>query len=524
MKRNTMLLIICSIAMVTLFGSVYNAITAKDFEELKTAVQAGEDINEINPFDDEQRTPLLRALSYGWDSVYIEMANYLIEQGAELDYQDKKGFTALHYAAKGGHLETVRMLLERGANIALFPDETQSYKGETALSAACDSTGNDDKNLEVVKLLLEKGASTKKNPLAFQSPLTDAIYSKGIKTAQCLLEYGADPNVPNNNQQYPLYLAIDKGLDNGFIKVLLEKGADANKGSGYYTPLEMAIKKRNIDLMQMLIDAGADIRYIDENGNTLFHAAAKINSSKNISFLLEKGLDINARNDKGETPLHISAEKGYKSVIVLMIENGADIFAKNVEGHMPMHIHLFTYESDPEHVQWLLSKGVDVNMNAIEDSFAPLHLAAGNGNAQMVEFLLSKGADATIRGMKSYTPLHAAAANRGTVEVVQLLLEQGVDINAENDDGYTPLFEALLSLSNEDVIQYLFANGADINHTDKQGKTMVHHAAEEKWDGEELIALLHSMGADMNIRDNAGNTPGFYAATDEIKELLNSLK
>src|SRR6056297_700518 len=221
--------------------------------------------------------------------------------------------------------------------------------------------------------------------------------SKAPLTAQYLLEMGADPNVPNNNSQTPLYLAIDKGLGNGFINVLLEAGADPNVGSPYYTPLEMAIKNRNIELAQILLDAGADIYYVDNGGDTLFHTAASINSNKNVDFLLSKGLDINARNEDGETPLHISAEKGYTSVIEQMINNGADLFAVDNNNYMPMHIHVFVYESDEEKVGWLLSKDVDVNMNQVEGSLAPIHLAAAYGDLEMVSFLHKNGADLNIR-------------------------------------------------------------------------------------------------------------------------------
>src|SRR6056297_2446330 len=398
MKRNALLLVILIIIVGLSFGSIFQLVTEKDLEGIKTAVESGEDINAINEYDQKQQTPLLRAISYGYmDPVYVEIAKYLIQQGAQVNQQDSDGFTALHYAAKDGHLEIVKLLVGKGAELNIYPDESKFYKGETPLNSACSYGNTGDKNLEVVKFLVEQGASMEKIPFCFQSPLTNCMKSKAPLTAQYLLEMGADPNVPNNNSQTPLYLAIDKGLGNGFIKALLGAGADPNVGSPYYTPLEMAIRKRDIELAQMLMDAGGEIKHADEDGNTLFHTAASINSNKNIDFLLSKGLDINAKNNDGETPLHIAAEKGYDSVVEQMINNGAYLFAVDNNNYMPMHIHVFVYESDEEKVGWLLSKGVDVNMNQIEGRLAPIHLAAGYGDLEMVSFLHKNGADLNIR-------------------------------------------------------------------------------------------------------------------------------
>ena len=525
MKRNALLLLTLIMIAGFMFGTVFQLVTEKNLEGIKAAVESGEDINAINEFDQKQQTPLLRAISYGYmDPVYVEIAKYLIEQGAEINHQDSDGFTALHYAAKNGHIDVVKMLLNKGASINVYPDETKFYKGETPLRSACSYPNANDKNLEVVKYLVEKGASLEKNNLSFQSPLTDSINSKAPLTVQFLLEMGADPNVPNNNNQTPLYLAIDKGLGTEVFKALLEAGADPNTGSPYYTPLEMAIKNRNIELAQMLIDAGGNIQYADEDGNTLFHTAASINSNKNVDFLLSKGLDINARDNDGETPLHIAAEKGYDSVVEQMINNGADLFAVDNNNYMPMHIHVFVYESDEEKVGWLLSKGVDVNMNQIEGGIAPLHLAAGYGDLEMVSFLHKNGANLNIRGEDGLSALHAASSRRGKVEVIEYLLDNGVDVDVEGDQGYTALFEAIMSFSEPEIILFLLEKGADINHQDATGKTIAHYAAEEKWDGVELLEFLHEYGADLQIKDNDGNTPEFYAATDEIKELLNSLK
>ncbi|HPF16804.1 MAG TPA: ankyrin repeat domain-containing protein [Thermotogota bacterium] len=525
MKRNILLLSLIIILVALTFGSVFQLVTEKNLEGIKAAVQSGEDIDAVNEYDQKNQTPLLRAISYGYmDPAYVEIAKYLIEQGAQLAHQDSDGFTALHYAAKNGHLEVVKMLVERGADLNVYPDESKFYRGETPLNSACSYSNANDKNLEVVQYLVEKGASMEKISFCFQSPLTNCMNSKAPLTAQYLLEMGADPNIPNDNGQTPLYLAIDKGLGNALIKELLKAGADPNNGSPYYTPLEMAIKKRDIELAQMLMAAGANIKHVDEDGNTLFHTAATINSNKNIDFLLSKGLDINAKNNEGQTPLHIAAEREYDSIVEQLINNGADLFALDNNQYMPMHIHVFVYKSDEEKVGWLLSKGVDVNMNHIEGALAPIHIASGYGDYDMVKFLHENGADLNIRADGGLTAIHAAAGRRGKVAVIDYLINHGVNVDVSSDDGYTPLFEAVMSFSEPEITLFLLEKGANINARDMTGKTIAHYAAQEKWDGIELLEFLNEYGADFNITDNDGKKPEFYAASDEIKSYFESLK
>lgn len=525
MKKSLFLTVMMFLITVMTFSSLLLPLYDGNLEGIKAAVSNGADLNEIGTGDASQKTPLLYAVSKAaYYPEYNEIALFLIEQGADITPMDADGLTALHYAARDGLFQVVRKLIEQGAEIDVLPGEAAYNKGETPLLKACLRTYQSDGNREIITYLVEQGASTDKHPLAFQSPLTAALYSKALDSSLYLIEQGANPNERNNKGESPLFIVLDKNLDTSLLKALLKKGASPETGNNYGTLLREAIKNRQLDDAQLLIDAGADVHYVDEAGNNYLHVCATINSPKTLNFLLEKGLDLNRRNNEGNTPLYIAAEKAYEDVVKSMIENGAEVFTVNNEGYAPLHLHLFADEGDVEAVKWLLSMGVDVNLNQNEVRMAPLHIATNNGNLQMVQLLIAEGADPLLKGLQGYTPLHTAVLRRNSDEqllVIDTLLSLGVPVDIESDTGSTPLNEAVLQESDPTIIRHLIEKGAAINHQDKTGKTIAHRAVEMSWGADDVLALFIEFGGDLSIRDNAGMLAEDYA-DDEIKEYIKN--
>ncbi|HOO32766.1 MAG TPA: ankyrin repeat domain-containing protein [Thermotogota bacterium] len=528
MKKRLLGIAILFLSVVMSFGSILLPLYSGDLEGIKEAVANGDDLNEIGLGDSTLQTPLLyAAIKAEYYPVYEEIARYLIEQGADVNRMDSEGLTALHYAARDSQLDLVRKLVEHGAEIDALPGEGAYDKGETPLLKACSRTYQSDRNYEIIRYLVEKGATLDKHPLAFQSPLTDTLYAKAINSSLYLIEQGADPNVLNRKGESPLFIVLDKNLDKSLVTALLEQGADPETGNNYGTLLREAVKNRQLDYAQMLIDAGADIRAVDAEGNTYLHISSSINSPKTLAFLIDKGLEVNVKNDAGDTPLHIAAENGYVDVVKALIDTGADLFALNNRGYSPMHIHLFVYEQDVEAVEWLLSMGVNANSDQNEEQVAPLHLAANNGDLQMVQLLVAMGADPRIKGYQGYTPLHTAVLRLNSEEqlaVIDYLLSLGVPVDIESDTGTTPLFEAILQESDPEIIAHLIDRGAIINHPDKSGKTIAHHAAEMSWGAEDVLDLFIAYGGDLSVRDNDERLAEEYADEETKDYMHNAVK
>jgi ankyrin repeat protein len=224
-------------------------------------------------------------------------------------------------------------------------------------------------DLESTKVLLDGGAKINQTSEYGWTPLLTAANNRHYKVASYLLERGADPNVANKGAWTPLYLATDnRNIEGGdypvqkpdmdhleFIKLLLDRGADPNCRAKdntltrtiftmqwFYengaTPFVRAAQSSDTELMQLLLDYGADPFIPTENGDTALTASAGIGWVEGVTYerspkdnvdavrmLLSLGLDPNGANKEGRTSLMGAALKGRNEVVQMLIDKGAKL-------------------------------------------------------------------------------------------------------------------------------------------------------------------------------------------------------
>jgi ankyrin repeat protein len=202
------------------------------------------------------------------------------------------GWTALMYAARQGALDAVRALAEAGANLTLADPD-----GTPALTFAIING-----HYDVAALLVEKGADVNQRDRTGATPIYSAVDMHTLVTsfgrpelprvvtdgsvaaAKMLLTHGADPN---------------NSLKSKVLKRTYQAG-DARLGEGS-TPLMRAAKAGDVVMMQVLIDAGADMNRTNAAGETALHIAANV--PKSVRFLADEGASADIKNAKGQTPL-----------------------------------------------------------------------------------------------------------------------------------------------------------------------------------------------------------------------------
>ena len=139
-----------------------------------------------------------------------------------------------------------------------------------------------------------------------------------------LLKRGADPNEERGTGgSTPLHLAIAEEKAE-LVRQILEKGASQETKDDYgYTPLLEAVKYgASEEIVDLLLEHGADVHTLTEDRKTALHFAAQKNDEVMMRKMTERGLSVDAEDKDGWTPLHEAAYYGSKGAAGVLIEKG----------------------------------------------------------------------------------------------------------------------------------------------------------------------------------------------------------
>ena len=462
---------------------------------------------------------------------------------------------------------------------AVINPETKSHIEVGLLHVAASYNGNP----EVIKVLLDAGADVNAKTSSGHTPLHSAAGSSedNWKVIRVLLDAGADVNAWTDRGITPLHSASRSDGHPAEINVLLDAGADVNAGDNRgITPLHVSASTGNLEVVKALLEGGADVNAktsrvafvaIGSGATPLHYAVVHPENQAVIQVLLDADADIEARNSDGETPLDLAMKRGNSYSIqarrdsdasqgngVVLCPTGTEVwewadedFWRNANLAQVQHellcgadveagdgsrtpLHLAAgLSNDPAVLQALLDAGANVNAGESAGS-TPLHSAAAGNDPAMLQALLEAGANVNARDSRDGTPLHAAASFSDNPTVLQALLEAGAGIQARDIDGRTPLHTVAIFNYNPErardledeygepprtaayyenpaVLQALLDAGADVEVKDDFGWTPLHAATVYNSNPAVITALLDA-GANPKVKNNDGTTPLHYAA------------
>ena len=434
---------------------------------VKMLVEAGAGVRAT---DNEGATCLMLAAYFG----HTETVRYLVGlPEVEVNPRESDGDTALHYAARQDEADVVgvvRVLIDAGAGI-----DTVDRYGLSPLLWASESGARN-----VVKMLVEAGAGVRATDDEGRMCLGIAVCFGHTETVRYLVGL---PWVELNHQNCKRETALHCAARNyfavgdvaGIVQVLIDAGADIDTADEKErSPLHCACESGALDVVKMLVRAGAGVRVTDNEGDTCLTLAANVTSNyightetvrylvglpevevnhQNVEnncalhyavtnkhadvvqVLIDAGADIGTRNGRGHLPLHDACELGALDIVKILVEAGAGVRGAGETRRRSTYLTLAAFHGYTETVRYLLALP-DVELNGRDgDGETALHCAVHFNYADTVQLLIAAGADIDTRNYNDQSPLDCAN-DSGASDIVEMLVEAGAV--EESQSSYTP--------------------------------------------------------------------------------------
>ncbi|MGN6368291.1 MAG: ankyrin repeat domain-containing protein [Phycisphaerae bacterium] len=396
------------------------AVAWGDMAKVKRGVWLGLPLNAPAPHAisfggrDPGQTALTSAANIG----RLEIAQYLIQRGANVNTRDGRGILPLSAAARAGHLPLVELFLAHGADVNGIdkgPIGTEA-DGTTALHWA--ARGGE---VQIAERLLTSGADPNLHAGPYQyTPLQEAleplvVHGDQRAVARIIAEHGGNPRVADSQNRTPASIAAERGYDDVLKALTSHAGA---------TPA---------DRLMAAIAAHDDATAID---------------------LLKQNSELSRRTSM-HTLLNAAVHARMKPLTAYLISHGAN----------PASALASAVDTQDEDILVLLSDNQPERWNYV------LWDAARAGRLSTAEIAVRHGANpkTLVRNINKIreTPLHAAAAG-GHLDIIQFLLDHGADVNAVDEDPFntnpdTPLDEAVL-YNKPDALRLLAQHGGVGHH------------------------------------------------------------
>ena len=226
-----------------------------------------------------------------------------------LNFQDKYGTSALEYAAAKKDLELAKILVEAGAEVNI-----QDINGQTPLMTAIRRGSP-----ELAEYFVGQGADVNTKTKYDYTPAQFAAGKKHLKIIKMLKKNGAELNAKDSLFGYTLVHEAIFNKNPKMVKYLAGQGVDVDIPATAFvgsTPLNIASGLGYLEIVNILLDNGAEPNKTDRDGNTSLHRAARKNNNLEVLKALVDGrADPNKKNNKGETAYDIAERNGNQKMI-----------------------------------------------------------------------------------------------------------------------------------------------------------------------------------------------------------------
>jgi ankyrin repeat protein len=337
-----------------------------------------------------------------------------------------------------GKVDEVVLYGRMAADVARQAEDwDRSFRAASAAALLLKDMGSEDRNDEFALYLLEQGAKVH-DASALADGVTHLMTNVRKSQRKELVRYlvGHSDILGLAMQVAPTGWAAS--VEEWLLREDVLGALEGKARSGVETPLRLVRAAFDGDLAscQKWVAASDSPHAADiVAGRTPLMAAALGGQTDILEWLLDQGADVNARNPQGRTALVMAADHGHARMVSCLLRRGANVLIGDSRGVTALHAA--AVGGFGEIVSILVGAGMDVD-HPDEFGNTALHRASAAGHRAVVELLLGLGSDIDARGSRRVTPL-IAAAQEGRFEVVRWLVEHGADSDLKDENAMTAL-------------------------------------------------------------------------------------
>ena len=451
----------------------------------------------------------------------------LLERNPELGRPTGEYQQPIHFAARAGHLEAVRLLLHAGAD-----PEWNGYHDVSLIEMARER-GYEEiaRTLEQARDLRGRAAPLDDHPVHEAAQANDAVRLRAL--------LDAEPALINRRDKMggtPLHRAV-RGAARNSIELLLDRGANLHalhsvaRGAACgcspmdIEPIDLALDRSDLETTRLLVTRGATC--------DLPIAAALGDRDRILAILDHNPASIAGKRATGRRPLHTAIECGHRAIAMLLLDRGAD-------PKLDSSLHTAASRGDLELVKLLLAHGADPNAHAFcggnalfaaktdeirallkvhKATLDPYDLAWIDKDDEVMREIEKDPASAE-RGCGG---VFTAVCTRGNKKLLMRLFEAGVPVPSVAGGCRSYLLENL------EILRILLSHGMSPDLPDWQGQTFLHTLcragnAQAVKESIERAAILLDAGAALSPREEEYNsTPLAWAARNNAREMVEFL-
>jgi ankyrin repeat protein len=489
-----------------------------DKSRAEDALRSGANINSKNSQGD---TPLVIASK----NKQYDFIRWFITKKPNVKYSDNNKNTALHFICLAGEEKLAVSLLKLNPPLNL-----QNNNGRTPLINAVISG-----NSNLVKLLLDYGAQPEINDNQQKNAFDYAENKKGTGILKALAPFRKNVSNYKNLQQrlqqltmqtnkkdnlyyqWPKIAVAVAQNEKQLVTLLLSQGADPwEKNSAGISAISLAASRNEIDYSSMLLKTpSAYTKQQQKQSLELLIIAAKNNNSNFIQ-QISKNLPpkLPTQLDFIKTPLWYAVDTKSEQAAIQLVKWQQQDFRADSQGR---NLLILAVSLNMQKLSAaLLQKGFDVNRT---DKFqrSSYWYAADHGYIELMKFLISKHVNIFKQDKDGNTPLHRAVLS-GNLGAVKLAISQGAKINQKSNNGNSAIFFSAAKFP--DITKFLIQKDADVSLRNRQSYTPLMNAVKNKCI--ECIKLLLAAGANPSRKNSKGQNSFDLADGDQlILNLLN---